>query len=128
MKNEEQPLTFKSLFVPFTNKKAVTLMIIIGLIVFSNGLLNGFVGDDQGQIIDNSFVHSIGNIPIFFQSSTFFNGNYHLLIGNYFRPLMLTYFSILYHFFGANPFFFHFAQAFLHLANAILVFLFLSIF
>jgi protein O-mannosyl-transferase len=125
---EEKELTFKSLFFPFTTVKAIAYIIISGFLVYCNGFFNNFVGDDQGQVIDNSLVHSILNIPTFFQSSTFFNGDHSMLIGNYFRPLMLTFFAIIYNFFGPNYVAFHFFQFIFQILNVILLFLLLKYF
>ena len=119
--NKEQEFSFKNYFVPLTKTKAIHWIVILGLIVFFNGLFNGFVGDDGGQLVDNIAVHSLQNIPQFFFGGTFNNGN-GSIIGLYYKPLLLTTYSILYSFFGTNSFY-HFFQLVLHISNAILVFL-----
>lgn len=128
MENSEDEVNFKALFVPFTSIKAVCLIILLGLVVFFNGLFNAFVGDDLGQIVENPLVHSLGNISKFFTGSTFYNGNAQTLIGNYYRPLFVTFFSGIYSFFGPNYLFFHLFQILLHIGNAILVFLLFKLF
>ena len=117
---EEQDYSFKKYFVPFTTLKAVHFIIIIGIVVFFNSLFNGFVGDDSGQLVRNTFVHSISNIPAFFLSSTFDSGNG--IAGVYYKPLLLTTFSFIYSIWGPNPFPFHLIQVLLHITNALLVF------
>lgn len=52
---EEQEFSFKSLFIPLTTIKAIRFIIIISMTVFSNGFFNDFVGDDKGQIVNNTF-------------------------------------------------------------------------
>lgn len=101
----------------------ILLLICIGLGVYLNSLFNGFVWDDEEQVLNNTAVHSIKNIFLFFQSSTFNSGGSTTLGGLYYKPLMTTAFSLLYSLFGPNAFFFHLFQLCLHIANSILVFL-----
>jgi hypothetical protein len=118
---QEKDYSFYDLFYPLTTGKAIIFIIIIGFIVFFNALFNGFVGDDYGQILSNSAILSVKNIPIFFRASTFITSN--ALSGLYYKPLLLTTYTIIYSIFGENAFFFHSFQVILFIANAILVFL-----
>ncbi|MGH7204440.1 MAG: glycosyltransferase family 39 protein, partial [Candidatus Levyibacteriota bacterium] len=45
------------------------------------------------------------------------------IIGLYYKPLLLTTYSILYSLFGANSFFYHFFQLILHISNTILIYI-----
>lgn len=113
--SEEQDINFKGLFIPFTILKAIHYIILIGLLVFGNVLINGFVWDDKTYIINNLAVHTI-NLPAAFQSSMFNQS------GQY-RPIPVLYFSTLYSLFNTTSFFYHFIQIVLHITNACLVFL-----
>ena len=104
-------------------EKVVWIFILIGLLVYGLSLFNGFVWDDEEQIVNNVFVHSVKNIPLLFQSSTFNTGGAGVSAGTYYRPLMMTFFSFVYQLFGPNPFFFHLFQLFFHILTAILVYL-----
>ncbi len=97
------------------------IFIFIGFVTFFSGLNSPFQNDDSYQIVNNTPVHSIANLPSFFSSSTFFNGE--KLTGVYYRPLMTTTFSLIYSFFGDNPFFYHFFQLTLYIAAAFVLFL-----
>lgn len=108
------------------NSKFILAIIIIGLLVYFNSLFNGFVWDDEEQIVNNVLIHSATNIPAFFQSSTFNSAGANKLPGLYYKPLMSTFFSLIYTVFGPRPFFFHLIQLLFHLANSILVFLILK--
>ena len=55
MSENEQDFSLKKLFSPLTTLKAIHLIIIIGLVVFCNGLFDNFVADDIPQIADNVF-------------------------------------------------------------------------
>ena len=105
-------------------QKYIWTIIIIGLIVFSPTVFNGFVMDDQGLILNNANVHSIGNLFNFFRGSIFDYGG--SLGGVYYRPMMSTSFSFIYTFFGSSAFFYHLFQLFLHITNALLFFFLLK--
>ena len=80
------------------------MMAVIAVIVFSSGIKNHFIGDDQGQIILSLPAHSIANIREFFEGGTFYSGQpHHPLFGGYYRPLMITAYSIVYMAFGPRP-------------------------
>lgn len=106
------------------NKKLILIIIAVGFLVYVNAFFNGFVWDDEELIINNTHIRSIVNFPSFFSGSTFYSGGQEKgLSGLYYKPLMTAFFSLLYAFFGPRPFFFHFFQLFVHIANAVLVFL-----
>lgn len=106
-----------------TKRSYIFLLIFFGLLVFFNSLFNGFVWDDEEQVLNNILVHSFGNFFQFFSSSTFNTGGTGSLGGLYYKPLMTTFFSLIYTIFGPNPFFFHLFQVGLHITNSIFVFL-----
>lgn len=111
-----------------TKKNYVYLLIVVGFIVFFNSLFNGFVWDDEEQVLNNGLVHSIANLPSFFTGSTFNTGGSGELAGMYYKPIMSSAFALIYTIFGANAFFFHFFQVTIHIINSIFVFLFLRYF
>ncbi|HEX7041708.1 MAG TPA: hypothetical protein VF189_00520, partial [Patescibacteria group bacterium] len=103
----------------------ILVILFIGIALFSKGLFNGFVGDDDLQIQRNIKVHSFTNLPLFFSGSTYENGGAQSTFGLFYRPIMMTSFSLIYSIFGPNPFFFHLFQISLHILNTFLLFLFL---
>jgi len=92
---------------------------VIGVATYFTGLSGAFQNDDFHQVVDNTPVHSITNLPTFFTSSTFFNGE--KMTGVYYRPLMTTTFSLIYTFFGANPLPYHLIQLALFIAGAFIL-------
>jgi tetratricopeptide (TPR) repeat protein len=116
MQKPEPELTFKSLFLPFTTKKAIIFIIIIGIAVFFNSLFNGFVGDDKSYIINYVPLHVI-NIP-FLVGTNLFN------IGGQYRPIPAVYFSLLYQLFGNTAFLYRLLQISLHIICTLLLFKF----
>ncbi len=110
----------KDLYIKIQSIDPRLLIIGVGVVVYIQTIFNGFVMDDQGLIINNKSVHSISNLFNFFRGSIFdYGGN---LGGIYYRPMMTTYFSIIYTFFGGYPFYYHFVQLVLHITNAVLVY------
>jgi hypothetical protein len=126
MLEQEQESSLKNLFVPFTTLKAIHFIIGIGVLIFFNSLFNGFVGDDVPQIVENTYVHSVQNIPFLFTGSTFFNGTAQHLDGIYYKPLFSSSFALLYTVSGPNAFWYHLFQLCFAVINTILVFLLLK--
>ncbi len=91
--------------------------------VYGRALFNGFVWDDEEQILNNNLVHSISNIPLLFKNSTFNFGSSGTLSGVYYRPVMMIAFAGLYQLFGPNPFWFHFLQILIHIVNSLILYL-----
>ena len=125
MNCKNQGSSLKKFFIPWTTVKAINWIIVIGLLVYCNSLLNGFAGDDSGQIVTNIFVHSLANIAHFFSGSTFYSnaeGNF----GMYYKPMMMIVYSLLYTLFGPTPFVYHLLQLLFHIVNTCLLLLFFS--
>lgn len=104
--------------------QASVVIVVIGFMTFFSGLGTPFMGDDETQIVNNPVVHSITNLPLFFEGSTFYNGRgIAPLSGVYYRPLMTTVFSLLATLFGPNPIYFHLFQLSICIGSAILLYL-----
>jgi len=97
------------------------LLAVVGLAVFFTGLATPFQNDDTFQIVNNPPVHSITNLPKFFQSGTYWDGQ--KLTGDYYRPMMTTTFSVIYTVAGAHPIAFHIVQLSLYITCAFLFYL-----
>lgn len=107
----------------------ILLLIAVGILLYLNVIHNDFIlGDDEDQILNNIQVHSVSNMPQFFFESTYYNAQANHSYGLFYRPLMLTTYSLLYTIDGPNPTIFHFSQLILHIANTIIVFLILASF
>ncbi len=109
------------LFLEKFKKNALLTLFIIGFLVYANSFLNGFVLDDVNQILGNSAVHSISNIPTLFTGSTFSDGA-STLRGNYYKPVMTLVYTIIYSTFGPIAFPFHLVQLILFILNAWLLY------
>jgi tetratricopeptide (TPR) repeat protein len=86
------------------------------------------VKDDTQQIVNNPVIRSLGNIGTFFNGGTFYAGTSEKLAGVYYKPVTNTVFSFIYTYFGQNYTAFHAFQISLHILNACLFFLFLTLY
>jgi|WetSurMetagenome_2_1015567.scaffolds.fasta_scaffold02157_7 protein O-mannosyl-transferase len=121
MNQERNEVTFKSLFLPLTTKKAIIFIFLVGFAVFFNMLFNGFVLEDNAMILRNLDIRSIASIPNLF---------IHPATGvetiTYYRPVLFTFYSIIYALSNLNPLPYHFAQLIFQILNAVLVFMLLK--
>lgn len=111
---KDQEFSFKNYFVPLTTTKAITWIVFISLIVYSNMLFNGFVWDDISYILFNPDVHTLNFLYLF--ANNHFNS-----LGQY-RPIPAVYYAVLYSLFTTNTFFYHLIQFIFHVTNVILLF------
>ena len=98
---------------------ASALLAVVTVLVFAGSLANGFVYDDTPQIIQNPFVTN----PHLW--SHIFTGSVWSFQGagtNFYRPLQLACYWILYRLCGPNPAAFHLLNLSLYAATAWLVF------
>ncbi len=110
-------------YIKFIVVHAWIVFIAIGFVVYGSSLSNTFAWDDEEQIVNNTIIRSITNLPQIFTGSTFNTGGTGTLQGSFYKPLMIVCFSVLHWAFDANPFFFHLFQLILHSINAYLIFL-----
>ncbi len=106
----------------------ILIISLIGFFIFLPSLGNGFVWDDEEQIVNNTLIHSISNFPVFFSGGAFNSGGTGNLLGSYYKPLMTLSFSILYSLFGSTAFFFHLFSLTVHILSAIIIYLIFSYF
>ncbi|MBD3279215.1 MAG: tetratricopeptide repeat protein [Candidatus Pacebacteria bacterium] len=121
---------FKARFLPdqpsqfwHLNKVLLGLVLLIALVVYLPVINNGFVWDDEEQIVSNLAIRDLSNIPNLFAGGTFNAGGSSKLTGGYYKPLMPVFFSLNYAFFGLWPGGYHLTQLGLHLLVVSLVFL-----
>jgi hypothetical protein len=102
---------------------------VVGLLVYAPGLMNPFMGDDNGQIVQNPAVHSLANVGDFFNGGTMYSGQGTTkLTGIFYRPVMTTAYAVVYAVFGLKPVAFHALQLALFVSGAVLVFMVLRYF
>ena len=112
----------------------ILLMVLFTVSVYSSSLRNSFIWDDHLLIANNGFIKSWENFPRFLNRSYLtkvsdvdYLGKRDIGSGeSSYRPVgTLTYF-IDYSIWKLNPFGYHLTNLFLHIANVILFFFFIS--
>lgn len=96
----------------------IHIIVIFGLIAYSNSLFNNFVWDDKVFIINNPDFQNINILQLF--ENNLFNS------GSFYRPIPAIYFGVLYYLFNSQPFFYHIFQISLHIINSCLLFILLK--
>ena len=125
MKTKDILLSLKSYLLNLKRlifKYPLLTFALIGLLVYGVSLFNGFVWDDEEQLLNNTLVHSLTNIPQLLSNSTFSTGGATKLGGVYYRPVMMIYFAVLHSFFGPSGFVFHLAQVTIHILGVWLLY------
>src|SRR4051812_26647900 len=72
----------------------------------------GFVYDDLGQIVGNPLIQSWRFLPDYFRGNVWMQQS---AVGNYFRPLFLTWLLLNHTFFALHPMFWHMTNVAAHL-------------
>ena len=114
---------------------AILLMIVLTSAVYVNSLRNSFAGDDFNIIVDNDFVKSWRNLPAIFSRDyldlTPGEGNIgEPNIGSgerTYRPVVTISYFIDYSLWELNSFGYHLTNLILHIANVVLLYLFVAL-
>jgi Flp pilus assembly protein TadD len=97
---------------------AVALLVVITFVVYLNTLFNGFVYDDYGTIVENSYIKNLGK-----NFSSFFNASYFKISGEAsYRPIATLSYYLIYQISGLNPLGYHLVSLIFQIANVILVY------
>jgi tetratricopeptide (TPR) repeat protein len=99
----------------------IGLLILLAVLCYGNSLFNGFVYDDEQQILQNPYVKNWHYLPQIFTTTVW------SFVGaagttNYYRPLMTFTFLVLWQAFKDIPFGFHLFNITLNAAVVVLVF------
>jgi tetratricopeptide (TPR) repeat protein len=96
------------------------LLIALAFGVYANALDNGFVSDDDFQLLGNPLVTDWHEIPQIFQHHIWaFAGQE---TTNYYRPIQMVLYMAMYYARGFDAFSFHLGLLLIHVVNTLLVF------
>ena len=93
--------------------------------VHANTLGHAFTWDDGYNVVENTAIRSLANIPSFFTEAWGAHANEAMnqaINTNYYRPVSLTSYALDHALFGLNPMGFHAVNVLLHAVCAVLVF------
>jgi tetratricopeptide (TPR) repeat protein len=108
---------------PLAGKRSLALgcLLVLGFLLYSNTLMNGFVYDDHHQILENPYVQTLQYVGRIFTTTVWsFQGSEGKT--NYYRPLMTLTFLICNKVFQAFPYGFHLVNVLLNCVTLWLVF------
>ncbi|HHT9117968.1 MAG TPA: hypothetical protein ACFYD1_04980, partial [Candidatus Hypogeohydataceae bacterium YC38] len=105
------------------HRVAVLLIILLGLIIYSNSISSGFHFDDQENIVRNLTLRDIRKIPLLFHRDRD-PGDYHGI--PFSRGLEGSTFALNYYLGGLKVEGYHWFNLSLHLLNGILVYFFMG--
>lgn len=96
------------------------LIIFLGVfIAYINVYNNAFLWDDEFLIVKNAFIRSFKYVPQIFALPSGAGAN---RIDNFYRPLQIFLYLLIYKVFGLNTTAFHFFNVLLHALNAVLLY------
>ncbi|MDN5327576.1 MAG: protein O-mannosyl-transferase [Candidatus Woesearchaeota archaeon] len=98
------------------------ILVLSVFMAYINVYNNAFLWDDEFLIVNNQFIRSFKHIPEIFTLPSGAGAN---RLDNFYRPMQILSYLIIYKAFGLNKFAFHFFNVFLHALNAILIYLIL---
>ncbi|HUX09544.1 MAG TPA: tetratricopeptide repeat protein [Terriglobia bacterium] len=124
LRRAEKPATLRALGKQAAGQTDTLLMaaLILGAALpYVNTLLNGFVYDDNRQVLDNPYLKSFHFLPQVFGTTVWsFVGMQG--VSNYYRPMMTLGYSFCYQLFGPLAYGFHLVNVCLHVGVVLLVF------
>ena len=99
--------------------------VALAILVSLNALWNGWVADDDTQIVRNAALQKLSNIPHSFTSSVWSYATNDILftVDTYYRPIFMTLFTINYSIVGLAPWGWHLINLLIHAAATLLVFI-----
>ena len=101
----------------------VLILVAVALLPYLNALRNGFVYDDNDQVLINPYLRSFHHLKEIFTSSVWsFMGDFRGST-NYYRPVMSLGYLVCYQLFGPRAIAFHLANLLLNVCVVLLVFL-----
>ena len=98
----------------------ITALAACATLPYLNILVNGFVDDDHGQVMENPYIRSFQYLKEIFTTNVWsFTG---VTAGNYYRPMMTLGYLVCYKLFGLRAYGFHLVSLLLHVLVVCLVF------
>ena len=103
----------------FNRHRSVITLAFIGFAIYANAFYNQMFWDDNDSILNNLYVHDWGYFLQYFSENLIAGAGF---FSNFWRPMLLTVFSLEWHLWGGWPLGYHFVSTAFHIANAILIF------
>lgn len=101
------------------NYPIVLLLVVAGFALYAGTFQNQMFWDDNDGIINNLFIQDWRYFPQYFSENLIAGAN---LLSNYWRPMLLSVFSLEWHIWADWSAGYHFINASFHIADAVLLF------
>ena len=98
----------------------VVAIAAVSFAVYFNALFNGFVYDDNVQIVQNPWIRDVSHLPDIFSKGVWSFMPVQTF-SPYYRPLMQILYLLNYHIFGLKAWGFHLVNILFHAGNSVLV-------
>jgi protein O-mannosyl-transferase len=99
----------------FSTARLVLVLVLSALAPYANTLLNGFVYDDNTQVMNNPYIQNFHHLREIFTTTVWsYIGTQG--VTNYYRPMMTAGYLVCYRMFGPLAYGFHLANVLLHAA------------
>ncbi|HEY3177009.1 MAG TPA: tetratricopeptide repeat protein [Candidatus Polarisedimenticolia bacterium] len=104
-----------------TRAAPALFLVLVSAALYANTLMNGFVGDDQFQVLRNPWIQDVRHLPEIFSRDvwSFVEPGGRSI---YYRPMMHVIYMITFHLTGLMPWGFHLVNLLLHAACTVMVF------
>lgn len=99
----------------------LSIIIIFAMTAYMNTFSNEFLYDDEHYIQRNPYIRDFSHLGDIFTKNV---GAGAYRVDNFYRPMQLLAYAIVYRLFGLNVFGFHLLNFLLHLSNAFLIYFF----
>ena len=104
---------------PGFNPIHAAAIVLFTFLIYSNTLANGFIRDDNFEILGNPWIRDFSHMkPIFLSNYWAFKGQF----SNYYRPVKQVVYAVIYGIFGIRQWGWHLANVLMHAANSVLVY------
>ncbi|HXX24607.1 MAG TPA: tetratricopeptide repeat protein [Terriglobia bacterium] len=104
----------------FSDVTLIAFLVVGATLPYLNALRNGFVADDETQVLQNPYIRNIHYLAKIFTSQA---ASYVPQMPNFYRPLMNVGYLLCYQVFGPRAFGFHLVNVVLHVIVVCAVFL-----
>lgn len=100
-------------------KKIYLLLIIVGIIIYSNALTNQLFWDDNDGIVNNAYIKDWQYLPNYFSENLIAGAG---LSSNYWRPILLITYAVEWEIWGLWPAGYHLVSILVHILACLLIF------
>jgi Tfp pilus assembly protein PilF len=108
-------------FAKWPDSYFIAILILLAVLPYVNSLWNGFVYDDNAQVLNNPYVQNFSHLGDIF-STTVWSYVGAQGVTNYYRPMMTFSYLLLYQAFGPMAYPYHLASVLLHAGIVCLLF------